>query len=61
MGKVMSVPYAIDEEKTDDEANDMMSQRNVRLLAVSSKNKIAGIISMLVLIRPVYSRESFRT
>jgi len=57
----MSVPYAIDEEKTDDEANDMMSQRNVRLLAVSSKNKIAGIISMLVLIRPVYSRESFRT
>lgn len=53
--KVMSIPFIIDEEKSDDEASDMMNQNHVRHLAVSSNSKIAGIISMLDLIRPVYS------
>ena len=57
--KVMSVPFIIDEEKYDDEASDMMNQHHVRHLAVSSNSKIAGIISMLDLIRPVYSGKSF--
>lgn len=57
--KVMSVPFIIDEESTDDEASDMMNQHHVRHLAVTSDSKIAGIISMLDLIRPVYSGKSF--
>lgn len=57
--KVMSIPFIIDEEKSDDEASDMMNQHHVRHLAVSSNSKIAGIISMLDLIRPVYSGKSF--
>ncbi|MHB8481191.1 MAG: CBS domain-containing protein [Nitrospiria bacterium] len=56
---VMSVPFIIDEERSDDEASDMMNQNHVRHLAVSSNSQIAGIISMLDLIRPVYSGKSF--
>lgn len=56
---VMSVPFIIDEERSDDEASDMMSLHHVRHLAVSSNSKIAGIISMLDLIRPVYLGKSF--
>lgn len=55
----MSVPFIIDEEKPDDEASDMMNRHHVRHLAVSSNSTIAGIISMLDLIRPVYSGKSF--
>jgi CBS domain-containing protein len=59
--KVMSIPFIIDEEKSDDEASDMMNLHHVRHLAVSSNSKIDGIISMLDLIRPVYSGRSFWT
>ena len=58
---VMSVPFVIDEEKTDDEASDMMFQRKVRHLAVSVDSKIGGIVSMQDLIRPVYTGRSFWT
>jgi CBS domain-containing protein len=57
--KVMSIPLIIDEEKSDDEASDMMNKHQVRYLAVSSNSKIEGIISMLDLIRPVYSGKTF--
>ena len=56
---VMSIPFIIDEERSDDEASDMMSHNHVRHLAVSSKSKIAGIISMFDLIRPVYLGKTF--
>ena len=56
---VMSIPFVIDEERSDDEASDMMNQNHVRHLAVSSDSKITGIISMFDLIRPVYSGKSF--
>jgi CBS domain-containing protein len=59
--QVMSVPFVIDEEKSDDEASDLMSQKKVRHLAVSSHSKIIGIVSMQDLIRPVYSGKSFWT
>ena len=56
---VMSIPFIIDQERSDDEASNMMNQNHVRHLAVSSKSQIAGIISMLDLIRPVYLGKSF--
>ncbi len=59
--EVMSVPYVIDQEKTDDEASDMMRQQKVRHLAVSSHAKVVGIVSMVDLIKPVYSGKSFWT
>ncbi|MHB8483084.1 MAG: CBS domain-containing protein [Nitrospiria bacterium] len=57
--EVMSVPFVIDEEKSDNEASDLMSQHEVRHLAVSSNSKIVGIVSMQDLIRPVYAGKSF--
>ena len=57
--EVMSVPFVIDEEKSDYEASDLMSQHKVRHLAVSSNSKIVGIVSMQDLIRPVYTGKSF--
>jgi CBS domain-containing protein len=57
--RIMSVLYAIDGDKTDDEASEMMCRHNVRHLAVTCHSDIAGIISMLDLIRPVYSGKSF--
>jgi len=59
IAQVMSAPWIIDEECSDDEASQMMGQYHVRHLAVTSKTKIAGIISMLDLIRPIYSGKSF--
>lgn len=59
--QVMSVPFIISAEKSDDEASDLMKQHHVRHLAVSVDSKIAGIVSMLDLIRPVYSGKSFWT
>lgn len=56
---VMSIPFIIDEERSDDEASDMMNLHHVRHLVVSSDSKISGILSMLDLIRPVYSGKSF--
>ena len=58
---VMSIPFVIDEEKNDDEASDLMSQKKVRHLAVSSHSRIVGIVSMQDLIKPVYSGKSFWT
>ena len=59
--EVMSVPFVIDEEKSDNEASELMSRHKVRHLAVSSNSKIIGIVSMQDLIRPVYSGKSFWT
>ena len=59
--KVMSVPFIIDGERSDDQASEMMKQHQVRHLAVSTNSKIVGIVSMLDLIRPVYSGRSFWT
>ena len=59
--EVMSVPFVIDEDKTDDEASNMMFQNKVRHLAVSANSKIEGIISMYDLIRPIYEGKSFWT
>ena len=58
---VMSVPFVIQENQTDNEASDMMFQRRVRHLAVSENGKIAGIISMQDLLRPIYAGRSFWT
>ena len=57
--KVMSVPFIIDEERSDDEASEMMNTYHVRHLAVSSNSKIEGVCSMQDLIRPVYTGRSF--
>lgn len=59
--KVMSVPFVIDQEKSDDEASDLMVRQNVRRLAVSDGSTIVGIISMQDLLRPVYAGKSFWT
>ncbi|MHB8482521.1 MAG: CBS domain-containing protein [Nitrospiria bacterium] len=58
---VMSVPFVIDQDKTDNDASDMMFQNHVRHLAVTADSKIIGIISMYDLIRPVYGGKSFWT
>ncbi|MHB8481561.1 MAG: CBS domain-containing protein [Nitrospiria bacterium] len=58
---VMSIPFVIGEEKTDNEASDLMVKQNVRRLVVSDGTKIVGIISMKDLIRPVYAGRSFWT
>ncbi|MBI1820285.1 MAG: CBS domain-containing protein [Nitrospirae bacterium] len=58
---VMSVPFVIDQEKTDNEASDMMFQNHVRHLAVTEDSKIIGIVSMYDLIRPVYGGKTFWT
>jgi CBS domain-containing protein len=58
---VMSIPFVIDEDRTDNDASDMMCQNKVRHLAVSDGKKIVGILSMADLIRPVYAGKSFWT
>lgn len=58
---VMSVPFVIDENKSDDDASNMMFEHKVRHLAVSANSKIEGIISMYDLIRPIYGGKSFWT
>ena len=60
MKKVMSVPFIIDGEISHDVAGEMMKQNQVSHLAVSTKSKILGIVSIFELIRPVYSDKSFR-
>jgi len=59
--KVMSVPFVIDQEKSDDEASDLMIRQNVRRLVVSDGAAIVGILSMQDLLRPVYAGKSFWT
>ena len=59
--QVMSVPLVINEDRSDDEASEMMMEHRVRHLAVSEDSKIIGLISMYDLIRPVYSGKSFWT
>lgn len=59
--EVMSIPFVIDQEKTDDEASDLMVQQNVRRLVVSDGSSIVGIVSMQDLLRPVYAGKSFWT
>ncbi|HXN07549.1 MAG TPA: CBS domain-containing protein [Nitrospiria bacterium] len=54
----MSVPFVIDEKKTDNEANELMFQNRVRHLAVTNGEQITGIVSMQDLIRPVYTGKS---
>jgi CBS domain-containing protein len=61
IGEVMSVPFIINEEKSDDEASEMMVKYRVRHLAVSADSKIIGIISMYDLMRPIYTGRSFWT
>jgi CBS domain-containing protein len=56
---VMGNPILIDEDKTDNDASDMMFQHHTRHLAVTSGSKIVGIISMYDLIRPVYPDKTF--
>ena len=56
--QIMSVPFIIDEEKSDDEASDMMYKNRTRHLAVISGERITGIVSMQDLIRPVYTGRS---
>jgi CBS domain-containing protein len=58
---VMSVPFIIHEDNTDNEASDMMFLHKVRHLAVSVNGKIGGVLSMQDLLRPVYSGRSFWT
>ena len=58
---VMSIPFVIDEDRTDNDASDMMYQNKVRHLAVSDGHIITGILSMADLLRPIYSGKSFWT
>ncbi len=58
---IMSIPFIIDEERTDNDGSDMMFQHKVRHLAVSDGEKIVGILSMADLLRPVYAGKSFWT
>jgi len=58
---VMSIPFVIHEDNTDNEASDMMYEHSVRHLAVSCGTKIGGILSMQDLLRPVYTGRSFWT
>lgn len=58
---VMSIPYVIGEEKSDNDASDLMYKQKVRRLVVSNGSTIIGIISMQDLIRPVYAGRSFWT
>ena len=58
---VMSIPFVIDEDRTDNDASIMMCQNKVRHLVVSDGKKIVGILSMADLIRPIYAGKSFWT
>jgi CBS domain-containing protein len=55
---VMSIPFVISEEKSDNDASDMMVKQNVRRLVVSDGSKIVGLVSMQDLMRPVYAGRS---
>jgi len=57
--EAMSVPLIIDDQRSDDDASDMMKLHQVRHLAVSQDSQIVGIVSMFDLIRPVYLGRSF--
>lgn len=59
--QVMSVPFIINEDRSDDEASEMMVRHRVRHLAVSSDSRVTGIISMFDLMRPIYTGRSFWT
>jgi CBS domain-containing protein len=61
VGAVMSIPFVIDEERTDNDASNMMCQNKVRHLVVSDGKKIVGVLSMSDLLRPVYAGKSFWT
>jgi CBS domain-containing protein len=61
IGEVMSIPFIINEESSDDAASEMMVKFRVRHLAVSSDSKIIGIVSMYDLMRPIYTGRSFWT
>jgi CBS domain-containing protein len=58
---VMSIPFVIEEDRTDNDASDMMYQKKVRHLVVSNGKEIVGILSMVDLLRPVYAGKSFWT
>ena len=58
---VMSIPFMIDEERSDNDASDLMFQKKVRHLVVSDGKGIVGILSMVDLLRPVYTGKSFWT
>jgi CBS domain-containing protein len=58
---VMSVPFVIGEDKSDNDASDLMFRHKVRHLAVSVNGKVGGIVSMQDLLRPVYTGRSFWT
>jgi len=61
VGEIMSVPFIINENCSDDEASEMMVKHRVRHLAVSSDSRIIGIVSMYDLMRPIYTGRSFWT
>lgn len=56
---VMSIPFLIDGEKSDNDASDLMNKQKVRRLLVSDGSDIIGIVTMKDLIRPLYSGRSF--
>jgi len=58
---VMSIPFVIEEEISDNEASDIMSQNKIRHLVVSNGSTIVGIVSMQDLLRPVYTGKTFWT
>ncbi|HXN06548.1 MAG TPA: CBS domain-containing protein [Nitrospiria bacterium] len=58
---VMSIPFIIDGEKSDNDASDIMSRNKIRHLVVSDGSAIIGILSMQDLLRPVYSGKTFWT
>jgi len=58
---VMSIPFVIEEDRTDNDASDMMYEKKVRHLVVSNGKEIVGILSMVDLLRPVYAGKSFWT
>ncbi len=57
--QVMSAPSIIREEKSNNDASDMMIEHHVRHLAVLENSKITGIVSMYDLLRPVYMEKSY--
>jgi CBS domain-containing protein len=58
---VMSIPFVIDGEISDNEASDIMNQNKIRHLVVSDGSAIIGILSMQDLLRPVYAGKTFWT
>ncbi|MFI5305212.1 MAG: CBS domain-containing protein [Nitrospiria bacterium] len=52
---VMSIPFGVEEDKSDNEASDMMSRNKIRHLFVSYGSEIIGIVSTQDLLRTVYA------